>query len=1470
MVQLKRFPWFLISIFGLSIGLSKIEFANDINLQASGGNLTEAEYNSLKDLYTATDGRAWKWYNTTPYTIPWNFQDSTLSSPCSDSWQGITCFCFAGLCTIQELFLSEHNLTGTLPESLGNLTSLTLLSLNDNAINGTIPASIGGLANLLLFVLDRNYLTGTIPTEIEEMKRLSQLALKRNNLTGFLPEELFTLSNLTILELSLNTFHGTLSGASGNLTNLQILKLDENRFHGPLPKAIGNLRNLSNLILSVNGFSQSIPQEFYSLTKLKILDLSNNRFTGTISTSIGNCDRLHGVYVKGNSFFGYLPDTLWSSQMPLMSISVENNLFSGPISSQIVNQKDTIQTLLFSYNSFTGTIPVKFTELTHLFYSQFDNNFLHGKVDHIYLNSTALIVLDWQNNQFSGPMPEANWPALVYYITALNYFTGDIPGDTFPYSQFLYYLDVAYNFLTGTLPHVSQRDQENFLNYANFSNNLLTGSINNTVEGLGSLISLALSHNYFSQTLPASLGNFLALDYLFLDNNQFTGTLPDSLNNLKNLKAVFVQNNRFHGQIPALVGWKFLEIVDVSNNQFSGSLPFFVATHSSLKILAGSSNCFSGTVTPLVCNLTSFEVLSMNGLSTAPSCRLEVFPGSQLLSAFVLEKSVSGTIPPCLFNMPHLQTLHFSGNGFTGALPDNMNISVTLNDLQLSHNVLTGTIPTSFQEKSWDQLDLSYNKLTGTLSANFASYNNASSSLTLEVNRLSGIVPSTLLSAVDIDILSGNLFDCDYDRNDLPDNDEKSDSYSCGSDIVNAALYFWVAAVGAIFVGALFCLVILSWFSWRNSLFQRIRKYIAEMLMWRRTFTEFCERNYSQRTILIESKSSSTSETQQQTATENPILFTLNTNSINPKMPRNSDTTASIQYKRIYELYLFFQRLRFVLILLTIFSLFFLLPFYSVVSLYFDEYYQTYAWKVSGVLKFGSPVGTLLVVAFIISLLLLIFLFKIYFTVHASTSPRARSVTDIILKESTKYLPSLALFFVGVGNCILMIFADIFYVLIILNDNSTVVLFAEVLLALFKIALNNHLLWTSIPFMRDLLDGNKFTENQNDRSTIYSMNPDDENGIPTAMKIKLYKYTRNDLLFLSFMILLNNMIFPAIAIIFVSPDCLINALVSETAVTSSYSYQICSRYFFIGSEICVEHLTYSVASSYSPPFIYSYQCSSIIIINYVAVFILMSIFEGIIQPCFKLLVKFLYDGYYEHGAVTNEGAHTIGKAEAGMQLNPVHGNLPVLTISRMSQFIRDHNPSFYDPSSRNTEKDDGSRQTEAYSISSSFAQRDTVLINRRTRLTVVYKVETLPPWYYRMIFAFLPYTLTPLVPEPSTEIKSALLLFDKNRIIVRITAYLMVIMTFGVLFPPLAFILCFTVISLTLYEEMVIGRILYESEKLNYSWYKKQIDRNCSGISNGLEYSLWAMYRFRVCFWAISFLIPLGMIMAGNRLYHQL
>ena len=44
--------------------------------------------------------------------------------------------------------LFSNQLTGTLPESIGQLTSLTRLSVGDNQMSGTVPPGIGNLLNL--------------------------------------------------------------------------------------------------------------------------------------------------------------------------------------------------------------------------------------------------------------------------------------------------------------------------------------------------------------------------------------------------------------------------------------------------------------------------------------------------------------------------------------------------------------------------------------------------------------------------------------------------------------------------------------------------------------------------------------------------------------------------------------------------------------------------------------------------------------------------------------------------------------------------------------------------------------------------------------------------------------------------------------------------------------------------------------------------------------------------------------------------------------------------------------------------------------------------------------------------------------------------------------------------------------------------------------------------------------------------
>jgi len=61
---------------------------------------------------------------------------------------------------LRELNLSGCNLSGPIPESIGNLTKLETLCLANNNFTGPIPDSLGRLQELRVLRLSFNKLTG--------------------------------------------------------------------------------------------------------------------------------------------------------------------------------------------------------------------------------------------------------------------------------------------------------------------------------------------------------------------------------------------------------------------------------------------------------------------------------------------------------------------------------------------------------------------------------------------------------------------------------------------------------------------------------------------------------------------------------------------------------------------------------------------------------------------------------------------------------------------------------------------------------------------------------------------------------------------------------------------------------------------------------------------------------------------------------------------------------------------------------------------------------------------------------------------------------------------------------------------------------------------------------------------------------------------------------------------------------------
>ena len=130
---------------------------------------------ALVALYNATDG------------ADWTDNTNWLSDGPLDDWYGVTTDANGRVTT---LYLSDNQLTGSIPGELGNLSNLESLYLSFNQLSGAIPGELGNLSSLESLDLSDNQLTGSIPGELGNLSNLESLYLSFNQLSGCIPEGL--------------------------------------------------------------------------------------------------------------------------------------------------------------------------------------------------------------------------------------------------------------------------------------------------------------------------------------------------------------------------------------------------------------------------------------------------------------------------------------------------------------------------------------------------------------------------------------------------------------------------------------------------------------------------------------------------------------------------------------------------------------------------------------------------------------------------------------------------------------------------------------------------------------------------------------------------------------------------------------------------------------------------------------------------------------------------------------------------------------------------------------------------------------------------------------------------------------------------------------------------------------------------------------------------------------------------------
>ncbi|GAB4841226.1 hypothetical protein Ancab_039685 [Ancistrocladus abbreviatus] len=209
-----------------------------------------------------------------------------------------------------DLHLAGCNLT-QFPKFLHNQTTLKWLELPNNQIEG--PFFLPSPSNLWSYDLSYNAMSGEIPTSICNGTSLVVLRLEQNTFTGKIPQCLWNLSNsLAMLILSQNILQGTVPNTFSSACTLKMINLADNQLQGQVPRSLANCSSLEVLDLGNNFITDIFPNWLGALPELQALALGSNKLYGALPDRFGlGFPNLRIIDLSNNKLTGNLSDEIF-------------------------------------------------------------------------------------------------------------------------------------------------------------------------------------------------------------------------------------------------------------------------------------------------------------------------------------------------------------------------------------------------------------------------------------------------------------------------------------------------------------------------------------------------------------------------------------------------------------------------------------------------------------------------------------------------------------------------------------------------------------------------------------------------------------------------------------------------------------------------------------------------------------------------------------------------------------------------------------------------------------------------------------------------------------------------------------------------------------------------------------------------------------------------------------------------------
>ena len=271
---------------------------------------------------------------------------------------------FAGLTSLEWLWLEENQLT-SLPDGVfAGLTSLKWLWLEENQLTSLPDGVFAGLTSLKTLHLDENQLTSLPDGVFAGLTSLKRLYLHGNQLTS-LPDDVFAgLTSLEWLWLYDNQLTSLPAGIFAGLPSLEWLLLGDNQLSALPDGVFAGLTSLERLVLDGNQLTSLADGVFAGLTSLEALWLSKNQLISLPDGVFVGLTSLGTLGLTQNRLTS-LPDGVFAGLASLETLVLYRNQLST-LSADVFAGLTSLEMLVLHGNQLTSLPAGIFAGLTSL------------------------------------------------------------------------------------------------------------------------------------------------------------------------------------------------------------------------------------------------------------------------------------------------------------------------------------------------------------------------------------------------------------------------------------------------------------------------------------------------------------------------------------------------------------------------------------------------------------------------------------------------------------------------------------------------------------------------------------------------------------------------------------------------------------------------------------------------------------------------------------------------------------------------------------------------------------------------------------------------------------------------------------------------------------------------------------------------------------------------------------------------